>query len=76
MQKDFDNYNNKIRPEIEEALVSWNDKDVAFIKNDVLDGKSVWMIYAADGTMLASVDSRDYAFMVAKQNNLQPQSVN
>ena len=34
-KKNFDNYNNKIRPEIEEALVSWNDKDVAFIKNDV-----------------------------------------
>ena len=51
------------------------DKDVAFIKSDVEDGKNLWSVYAFDGTKLASTDNRDYAFVVAKQNNLQPQSV-
>ena len=64
-----------VRPEMEEALLLWNDKDVAFIKSDVEDGKNLWSVYAFDGTKLASTDNRDYAFVVAKQNNLQPQSV-
>ena len=57
-------------------MLSWNDRDVAFIKQDIQDGKSVWLIYASDGTKLATTESRDYAFLVAKQNNLLPQSVN
>ena len=64
-----------VRPELEEALLMWNDKDVAFIKYDSEDGKNLWSVYAFDGTKLASTDNRDYAFIVAKQNNLQPQSV-
>ena len=75
MQKNFDEYA-KIRPEMEEALLSWNDRDVAFIKQDSQDGKPVWLIYASDGTKLATTESRDCAFLVAKQNNLLPQSVN
>ena len=35
----------------------------------------MWLIYAADGTKLATTDNRDYAFIVAKQNNLTPRSV-
>lgn len=44
----FDEY--ELLPESEADLCSWNDEDVAFIKNDVHDGKSMWLIYAADGT--------------------------
>ena len=41
----FDEY--ELLPESEADLCSWNDEDVAFIKNDVHDGKSMWLIYAA-----------------------------
>ncbi len=61
--------------EIEAELCSWNDEDVAFIKGDVQNGKDMWLIYAADGTKLATTDNRDYAFIVARQNNLEPKSV-
>ena len=46
-----------------------------FIKSDYQNGKDMWLIYAADGTKLATTDNRDYAFIVAKQNNLTPRSV-
>ena len=46
----FDEY--ELLPESEADLCSWNDEDVAFIKNDVHDGKSMWLIYAAGLTYL------------------------
>ncbi len=61
--------------EVTAALAAWDDRDVAFIKADVQNGRDMWMICAADGTKLASTDNRDYAFVVAKQNNLTPKSV-
>lgn len=61
--------------ELEEELRHWNDDDVAFIKNDVMDGKEMWLICAADGTKLAATDNRDFAFIMAKQNDLKPTSV-
>lgn len=59
----------------ETELCAWNDEDVAFIKNDIHDGKSMWLIYAADGTKIAATDDRDFAFVMAKQNDLEPRSV-
>lgn len=50
----FDEY--ELLPESEADLCSWNDEDVAFIKNDVHDGKSMWLIYAADGTKIAATE--------------------
>ncbi len=61
--------------EQEQALYSWNDENVAFIKSDVYEGKNMWLIYAADGTKIAATDNRDFAFIVAKQNDLLPLSV-
>lgn len=61
--------------EYEADLCTWNDEDVAFIKNDVHDGKSMWLIYASDGTKIAATDDRDFAFVMAKQNDLEPRSV-
>ena len=69
----FDEY--ELLPESEADLCSWNDEDVAFIKNDVHDGKSMWLIYAADGTKIAATDDRDVAFGMAKQNAFTPCSV-
>lgn len=64
-----------LSPEIEAELRSWNDEDVAFIKSDILDGKKMWLICSADGRKLAATDDREFAFIMAKQNDLKPISV-
>lgn len=61
--------------EMEAELCEWNDSNVAFIKNDMYEGKKMWLIYAADGTKIAATDDRDFAFIMAKQNDFIPQSV-
>ncbi len=53
----------------------WNDENVAFIKQANENGKIMWSIYAADGEKIAMTDNREFAFIVAKQNDLNPQSV-
>ncbi len=64
-----------LTPEVEEELRCWNDEDVAFIKSDIKDGKEMWLICAADGTKIAATDDREFAFVMAKQNDLKPTSV-
>ena len=56
-------------------LICWNDERVAFIKKDIYEGKSMWMIYGADGLKIAATEDRDFAFIVARQNDLEPLSV-
>ena len=58
-----------------EQMLNWHDEKVAFIKPDVCDGRKVWTIYGADGTKLAATDNRDFAFLMARQNDLEPKSV-
>ncbi len=58
-----------------EEFCEWNDSHVAFIKNDIYEGRQMWMIYSADGTRIAATDDRDFAFIMAKQNDLEPKSV-
>ncbi len=53
----------------------WNDENVAFIKPAIENGKQMWSIYAADGEKIAVTDDREFAFIVAKQNDLKPQLV-
>lgn len=53
----------------------WNDENVAFIKPAVEGGKQIWSIYAANGEKIAVTDDKDFAFIVAKQNDLNPQLV-
>lgn len=57
------------------SLFCYNEENVAFIKSDGNKNNSVWEIYDADGTKLAATDNRECAFMVARQNDLDPQSV-
>ena len=64
-----------LSPEEAQAWYSWNDDKIAFIKSDFYEGKNMWLIYTADGTRIAATDNRDFAFIVAKQNDLLPQSV-
>ena len=58
-----------------EALQSWDDEHSAFIKYDIYDGKPMWLVYGADGEKIAATDSREFAFIVARQNDLEPHSV-
>lgn len=52
-----------------------NDQNLAFIKPMIEDGKEIWSIYAADGEKIAVTDNREFAFIVAKQNDLKPQLI-
>lgn len=65
----------EISEEFMEDLNYWNDEKVAFIKRDVFEGKNMWLIYGADGLKIAATDDRDFAFVVARQNDLTPCSV-
>lgn len=48
---------------------------VAFIKGDMQDGKFLWGIYDEEGARMAVTDSREFAFVIAKQNDFVPHSV-
>ncbi|MDR1026092.1 MAG: DUF1150 domain-containing protein [Lactobacillus sp.] len=63
------NIDDKTLEECLPELSIWQDEDVAFVKKDMENGKQVWAIYSADGTRLASTDSRDFAIVMAKQND-------
>lgn len=71
MKKNIEEIDNDMLSE----LGFWNDENVAFIKKGIEDGKNMWSIYAADGEKIAMTDDREFAFVVAKQNDLKPQSV-
>lgn len=58
-----------------EALQAWNDEHSAFIKYDIYEDKPMWLIYGPDGEKIAATDSREFAFIVARQNDLKPYSV-
>ena len=66
---------NDIFSEAEAELSVWDDDGVAFIKHGLHDGKEMWLIYASDGTKIAATDDRDFAFVMARQNDLMPKSV-
>lgn len=67
--------NEELYTEQMDLLGAWNDENVAFIKYDLCDGNKMWVIYGADGTRLAAVSDRDFAFVMARQNDLDPCSV-
>lgn len=57
-----------------DILGSWNNDKIAFIKHDIYDGNEMWIIYDSEGTKIAAASDRDYAFIMARQNDLEPQS--
>lgn len=65
----------ELAPDVLEEMSQWNDENIAFIKHDLFEGKYMWMIYGADGERIAATDDRDFAFIVARQNDLEPLSV-
>lgn len=50
-------------------------EDVAYVKHVVLDGTAGFAVHAADGTQMAVLPSRELAFAVVRQNDLEPVSV-
>ncbi len=56
-------------------LASWGIEDVAYVKAVEYDGEEVYGIFAADGTELTTVESRDEAFVTIRQNELEALSV-
>lgn len=53
-------------------LAQWGMNEIAYIKREVLDGNTVFAIYAADGEPMAAAPSRDIAAAVIVQNDLVP----
>ena len=64
-------------PDIEGLLAEdeWNDDHSAFIRQGEYNGKQMWLVCSADGEKIAATDNREFAFIVAKQNDLDPYSV-
>lgn len=50
-------------------------EDVAYIKTVKGDDGALFVICAADGTHLATIDDRETAFATVRQNDLEPISV-
>lgn len=57
------------------SLSEMSEKEVAFVKSDIKDGEAKWYIYSSDGTKIAEANSREFAFILAKQNDFAPCSV-
>ncbi|MBE6452664.1 MAG: DUF1150 family protein [Alphaproteobacteria bacterium] len=54
----------------------WKDENLVFVKSNLCDGKTMWYVYDANGEQIASTETKEFAFWVAKQNNLEPCCVN
>jgi hypothetical protein len=53
----------------ETAFALWGVEDVAYIKLIAHKGETAWAIFAADGTALGAMPTRDLAFAAAMQND-------
>lgn len=56
-------------------LKFWDDDDVAFIKNNISNGKETWQVYSSDGIQIAATNDRTAAFIIARHNEFTPYSV-
>lgn len=57
------------------SVLMWDDESIAFVKLCMKNGKESWGVYSAEGTKIAEAESREYAFIIAKQNDYFPCSV-
>jgi hypothetical protein len=48
---------------------------VAYVKRVVRDGTEGFAVHAADGTQIALLDTRDLAFAIVRQHEMEPVSV-
>lgn len=51
-------------------LFMWDDDDVAFVKFS--ENEDEWIVYSSSGEEIATVENRDNAFVIAKQNGYIP----
>jgi hypothetical protein len=58
-----------------QELAMMGVQNVAYVKPVIIDGAARYAIHAADGTQMAVVANRDVAFMMVRQNDLDPVSV-
>lgn len=49
---------------------------VAYIRPVHVEGQPAWSLHAADGTALTVQDNQNLAAVMARQNNLEPVSLN
>ncbi|MDR1694910.1 MAG: DUF1150 domain-containing protein [Lactobacillaceae bacterium] len=64
------NHNIIVDEEIDTLM--WDDENSAFVKFDADKNKNKWSVYSSDGTKIAEADSKEQAFMFAKQNDYDP----
>ncbi len=50
-------------------------EDFAYVKRVVIDGTEGFAVHAADGAQIAVMGSRDLAFAVVRQHDMEPVSV-
>ncbi len=48
--------------------------ETAYIKPVVVEGRPAYALHAANGVPIAAVSTRDLAFVLARQNDLEPVS--
>lgn len=59
--------------EVQDIMLSMMGMDtMAYIKPELDGGMTVYAVYAADGTQLATFDTEDSAYYTARRNNLEP----
>lgn len=58
-----------------EALAALGAQQIAYVKPALIDGQRIYEVHAADGEEIARFTDRDVAFVVCRQNELQPLSV-
>ena len=57
-----------------QALAEWGVGEYAYIKLEKIDGKRLFVVYAADGESLVAVDNYALATAMVIQNDLMPVS--
>lgn len=57
------------------ALAALGAGQLAFVKPITVEGESAFAVHAADGSPLTVVPSREIAFALIRQNDLEPVSV-
>jgi len=59
----------------EKAFAEWGLADVAYIKQETLNGQSAYVIHAANGEQMAATENRDLAAALIVQNDMTPVDV-
>lgn len=58
-----------------QELLALGAGDVAYVRQAVSDGQTVWTIHSADGDAIGQAPSRALAFAAIVQHDLEPASV-